>query len=108
MPPRASRAKTQAESIRRITGEYRPAATLRTLRIAFIPAFALELLSCPAARPGGATGPAHRWEPPASDPDEGPPACRVRQADSAHRSAGREVGAPGQRHDAAAEQAAPT
>ncbi|MER5377200.1 thiol reductant ABC exporter subunit CydD, partial [Streptomyces sp. NPDC002553] len=38
------RAKAQAESIRRITGEYRR-ATLRTLRIAFISSFALELLS---------------------------------------------------------------
>ncbi|WP_369272126.1 thiol reductant ABC exporter subunit CydD [Streptomyces sp. R11] len=38
------RAKAQAESIRRITDEYRR-ATLRTLRIAFISSFALELLS---------------------------------------------------------------
>src|SRR5689334_2401220 len=38
------RAKAQAESIRRITGEYRR-ATMRTLRIAFISSFALELLS---------------------------------------------------------------
>ncbi|MFF9285295.1 thiol reductant ABC exporter subunit CydD [Streptomyces griseosporeus] len=38
------RAKAQAESIRRITGEYRQ-ATLRTLRIAFLSSFALELLS---------------------------------------------------------------
>ncbi|WP_371670337.1 thiol reductant ABC exporter subunit CydD [Streptomyces sp. NBC_00289] len=38
------RAKAQAESIRRITDEYRQ-ATLRTLRIAFISSFALELLS---------------------------------------------------------------
>ncbi|POX51170.1 ABC transporter [Streptomyces sp. Ru71] len=38
------RAKAQAESIRRITGEYR-LATLRTLRIAFLSSFALELLS---------------------------------------------------------------
>ncbi|WP_345581265.1 thiol reductant ABC exporter subunit CydD [Streptomyces prasinosporus] len=38
------RAKAQAESIRRITAEYRR-ATLRTLRIAFISSFALELLS---------------------------------------------------------------
>ncbi|WP_406007970.1 thiol reductant ABC exporter subunit CydD [Streptomyces sp. NBC_00637] len=38
------RAKVQAESIRRITGEYRQ-ATMRTLRIAFISSFALELLS---------------------------------------------------------------
>ncbi|MBC2865841.1 thiol reductant ABC exporter subunit CydD [Streptomyces mexicanus] len=38
------RAKAQAESIRRITGEYRR-ATLRTLRIAFLSSFALELLS---------------------------------------------------------------
>ncbi|MEU6550703.1 thiol reductant ABC exporter subunit CydD [Streptomyces sp. NPDC046915] len=38
------RAKAQAESIRRITGEYRE-ATLRTLRIAFISSFALELLA---------------------------------------------------------------
>uniref|UniRef100_A0AAU2A4Z0 Thiol reductant ABC exporter subunit CydD n=1 Tax=Streptomyces sp. NBC_00093 TaxID=2975649 RepID=A0AAU2A4Z0_9ACTN len=38
------RAKAQAESIRRITGEYRQ-ATMRTLRIAFISAFALELLA---------------------------------------------------------------
>ncbi|MDQ0909314.1 ATP-binding cassette subfamily C protein CydCD [Streptomyces canus] len=38
------RAKAQAESIRRITSEYRQ-ATMRTLRIAFISSFALELLS---------------------------------------------------------------
>ncbi|MFD7610098.1 thiol reductant ABC exporter subunit CydD [Streptomyces sp. NPDC059828] len=38
------RAKAQAESIRTITGEYRR-ATLRTLRIAFLSSFALELLS---------------------------------------------------------------
>ncbi|MFD0076299.1 thiol reductant ABC exporter subunit CydD [Streptomyces sp. NPDC127166] len=38
------RAKAQAESIRAITSEYR-AATMRTLRIAFISSFALELLS---------------------------------------------------------------
>ncbi|GAA2875615.1 thiol reductant ABC exporter subunit CydD [Streptomyces mexicanus] len=38
------RAKAQAESIRHITGEYRR-ATLRTLRIAFLSSFALELLS---------------------------------------------------------------
>ncbi|SER94061.1 ATP-binding cassette, subfamily C, CydCD [Streptomyces sp. yr375] len=38
------RAKAQAESIRSITGEYRQ-ATMRTLRIAFISSFALELLS---------------------------------------------------------------
>ncbi|MFJ6389140.1 thiol reductant ABC exporter subunit CydD [Streptomyces sp. NPDC091972] len=38
------RAKAQAESIRRITAEYRQ-ATMRTLRIAFISSFALELLS---------------------------------------------------------------
>ncbi|GAA3723146.1 thiol reductant ABC exporter subunit CydD [Streptomyces tremellae] len=38
------RAKAQAESIRRITDEYRQ-ATLRTLRIAFLSSFALELLS---------------------------------------------------------------
>ncbi|MFF4980495.1 thiol reductant ABC exporter subunit CydD [Streptomyces sp. NPDC001046] len=38
------RAKAQAESIRRITGEYRR-ATMRTLRIAFISSFALELLA---------------------------------------------------------------
>ncbi|QNP71659.1 thiol reductant ABC exporter subunit CydD [Streptomyces roseirectus] len=38
------RAKAQAESIRKITGEYRQ-ATLRTLRIAFLSSFALELLS---------------------------------------------------------------
>ncbi|MGY6023822.1 thiol reductant ABC exporter subunit CydD [Streptomyces spinosirectus] len=38
------RAKAQAESIRRITGAYRQ-ATMRTLRIAFISSFALELLS---------------------------------------------------------------
>ncbi|MEU9400214.1 thiol reductant ABC exporter subunit CydD [Streptomyces sp. NPDC048242] len=39
-----NRAKAQAESIRRITGEYRQ-ATMRTLRIAFISSFALELLA---------------------------------------------------------------
>ncbi|WP_307662379.1 thiol reductant ABC exporter subunit CydD [Streptomyces sp. V1I1] len=38
------RAKAQAESIRSITSEYRQ-ATLRTLRIAFLSSFALELLS---------------------------------------------------------------
>ncbi|MFG2946649.1 thiol reductant ABC exporter subunit CydD [Streptomyces adustus] len=38
------RAKAQADSIRRITGEYRQ-ATMRTLRIAFLSSFALELLS---------------------------------------------------------------
>ncbi|MFF8394699.1 thiol reductant ABC exporter subunit CydD [Streptomyces sp. NPDC016172] len=38
------RAKAQTESIRRITGEYRR-ATMRTLRIAFISSFALELLA---------------------------------------------------------------
>ncbi|MFJ1748953.1 thiol reductant ABC exporter subunit CydD [Streptomyces sp. NPDC088116] len=38
------RAKAQAESIRTITSEYRQ-ATLRTLRIAFLSSFALELLS---------------------------------------------------------------
>ena len=38
------RAKAQAESIRRITGAYRQ-ATMRTLRIAFISSFALELLA---------------------------------------------------------------
>ncbi|MFF7310703.1 thiol reductant ABC exporter subunit CydD [Streptomyces sp. NPDC008137] len=38
------RAKAQAESICRITGEYRR-ATMRTLRIAFISSFALELLA---------------------------------------------------------------
>ncbi|WP_328412844.1 thiol reductant ABC exporter subunit CydD [Streptomyces violaceus] len=38
------RAKAQAESIRQITGEYRR-ATMRTLRIAFISSFALELLA---------------------------------------------------------------
>jgi ATP-binding cassette subfamily C protein CydCD len=38
------RAKAQAESIRRITADYRR-ATLRTLRIAFISSFALELLA---------------------------------------------------------------
>ncbi|MEU3443933.1 thiol reductant ABC exporter subunit CydD [Streptomyces griseoincarnatus] len=38
------RAKTQAESIRTITAEYRR-ATMRTLRIAFISSFALELLA---------------------------------------------------------------
>ncbi|MFI9580836.1 thiol reductant ABC exporter subunit CydD [Streptomyces sp. NPDC052236] len=38
------RAKAQAESIRSITSEYRK-ATLRTLRIAFLSSFALELLA---------------------------------------------------------------
>lgn len=38
------RAKAQAESIRRITDSYRR-ATMRTLRIAFLSSFALELLS---------------------------------------------------------------
>ncbi|MER6460172.1 thiol reductant ABC exporter subunit CydD [Streptomyces sp. NPDC001228] len=38
------RAKAQAESIRRITGAYRQ-ATMRTLRIAFLSSFALELLA---------------------------------------------------------------
>ncbi|MFI5756116.1 thiol reductant ABC exporter subunit CydD [Streptomyces sp. NPDC051569] len=38
------RATAQAESIRRITSEYRQ-ATLRTLRLAFLSSFALELLS---------------------------------------------------------------
>jgi ATP-binding cassette subfamily C protein CydCD len=38
------RAKAQAESIRKITSEYRQ-ATLRTLRVAFLSSFALELLS---------------------------------------------------------------
>ncbi|MGK5630262.1 thiol reductant ABC exporter subunit CydD [Streptomyces sp. URMC 123] len=38
------RARAQAESIRAITGEYRR-ATLRTLRIAFLSSFALELLA---------------------------------------------------------------
>ncbi|MDL2080434.1 thiol reductant ABC exporter subunit CydD [Streptomyces sp. GXMU-J15] len=38
------RAKAQAESIRSITGEYRQ-ATMRTLRIAFLSSFALELLA---------------------------------------------------------------
>ncbi|MFB6980701.1 thiol reductant ABC exporter subunit CydD [Streptomyces scopuliridis] len=38
------RAKAQAESIRTITSEYRQ-ATLRTLRIAFLSSFALELLA---------------------------------------------------------------
>ncbi|MFF7179831.1 thiol reductant ABC exporter subunit CydD [Streptomyces sp. NPDC008121] len=38
------RAKAQAESIRAITSEYRR-ATMRTLRIAFLSSFALELLS---------------------------------------------------------------
>jgi ATP-binding cassette subfamily C protein CydCD len=38
------RAKAQAENIRRITGEYRQ-ATMRTLRIAFLSSFALELLA---------------------------------------------------------------
>ncbi|MFF4318567.1 thiol reductant ABC exporter subunit CydD [Streptomyces sp. NPDC001568] len=38
------RAKAQAESIRRITDDYRQ-ATMRTLRIAFLSSFALELLA---------------------------------------------------------------
>ncbi|MDQ0812413.1 ATP-binding cassette subfamily C protein CydCD [Streptomyces sp. B3I7] len=38
------RAKAQAESIRRITGEYRQ-ATMRTLRVAFLSSFVLELLA---------------------------------------------------------------
>ncbi|MFD4631658.1 thiol reductant ABC exporter subunit CydD [Streptomyces sp. NPDC058284] len=38
------RAKAQADSIRKITGEYRQ-ATMRTLRIAFLSSFALELLA---------------------------------------------------------------
>ncbi|MFP3989291.1 thiol reductant ABC exporter subunit CydD [Streptomyces sp. E11-3] len=38
------RAKAQAESIRKITAEYRQ-ATMRTLRIAFLSSFALELLA---------------------------------------------------------------
>ncbi|WP_328582820.1 thiol reductant ABC exporter subunit CydD [Streptomyces sp. NBC_00370] len=38
------RAKAQAEAVRRITSDYRQ-ATLRTLRIAFLSSFALELLS---------------------------------------------------------------
>ncbi|MFF7340660.1 thiol reductant ABC exporter subunit CydD [Streptomyces sp. NPDC008163] len=38
------RAKAQAESIRKITSQYRQ-ATLRTLRIAFLSSFALELLA---------------------------------------------------------------
>ncbi|WP_121747992.1 thiol reductant ABC exporter subunit CydD [Streptomyces sp. E2N166] len=38
------RAKAQAESIKSITGEYRQ-ATMRTLRIAFLSSFALELLA---------------------------------------------------------------
>ncbi|MFJ3643745.1 thiol reductant ABC exporter subunit CydD [Streptomyces sp. NPDC090108] len=38
------RAKAQAESIRKITGEYRQ-ATMKTLRIAFLSSFALELLA---------------------------------------------------------------
>jgi ATP-binding cassette subfamily C protein CydCD len=38
------RAKAQAEAIRRITDQYRR-ATLRTLRVAFVSSFALELLS---------------------------------------------------------------
>ncbi|WP_399886608.1 thiol reductant ABC exporter subunit CydD [Streptomyces sp. BBFR51] len=38
------RAKAQAVSIKRITGEYRQ-ATMRTLRIAFLSSFALELLA---------------------------------------------------------------
>ncbi|MFD6987743.1 thiol reductant ABC exporter subunit CydD [Streptomyces sp. NPDC059943] len=38
------RAKAQAESVREITSEYRR-ATIRTLRIAFLSSFALELLS---------------------------------------------------------------
>ncbi|MDH6119546.1 ATP-binding cassette subfamily C protein CydCD [Kitasatospora sp. GAS204A] len=39
-----NRAKAQAEAVKRITDEYRR-ATLRTLRIAFVSSFALELLS---------------------------------------------------------------
>ncbi|WP_419996473.1 thiol reductant ABC exporter subunit CydD [Streptomyces boninensis] len=38
------RAKAQAESIRKITGEYRQ-ATMRTLRVAFLSSFALELIA---------------------------------------------------------------
>jgi ATP-binding cassette subfamily C protein CydCD len=38
------RAKAQADAIRRITGDYRR-ATLRTLRLAFLSSFALELLA---------------------------------------------------------------
>ncbi|MFI7385300.1 thiol reductant ABC exporter subunit CydD [Streptomyces sp. NPDC049813] len=38
------RAKAQAESIRTITGQYRT-ATMRTLRVAFLSSFALELLA---------------------------------------------------------------
>ncbi|MBB1245797.1 thiol reductant ABC exporter subunit CydD [Streptomyces durbertensis] len=38
------RAKAQAESIRAVTGEYRR-ATMRTLRVAFLSSFALELLA---------------------------------------------------------------
>ncbi|MBR7676717.1 hypothetical protein KDA82_27665, partial [Streptomyces daliensis] len=38
------RAKAQAENIRAITDDYRR-ATLRTLRIAFLSSFALELLA---------------------------------------------------------------
>ncbi|MFD8735856.1 thiol reductant ABC exporter subunit CydD [Streptomyces sp. NPDC059618] len=38
------RARAQAESIRKITGQYRQ-ATMRTLRIAFLSSFALELLA---------------------------------------------------------------
>ncbi|WP_420034568.1 thiol reductant ABC exporter subunit CydD [Streptomyces sp. cg28] len=38
------RAKAQADSIRKITGDYRR-ATMRTLRIAFLSSFALELLA---------------------------------------------------------------
>ncbi|MGW5784654.1 thiol reductant ABC exporter subunit CydD [Streptomyces sp. NPDC003757] len=38
------RARAQAESIKRITGQYRQ-ATMRTLRIAFLSSFALELLA---------------------------------------------------------------
>ncbi|MEU3253014.1 thiol reductant ABC exporter subunit CydD [Streptomyces sp. NPDC006997] len=38
------RAKAQAESVKRITGAYRQ-ATMRTLRIAFLSSFALELLA---------------------------------------------------------------
>ncbi|MCK1794675.1 thiol reductant ABC exporter subunit CydD [Streptomyces sp. XM4193] len=38
------RAKAQAESVRRITGDYRR-ATMRTLRVAFVSSFALELLA---------------------------------------------------------------
>ncbi|MBV2354790.1 thiol reductant ABC exporter subunit CydD [Streptomyces sp. J2-1] len=38
------RARAQADAVRRITGEYRQ-ATMRTLRIAFLSSFALELLA---------------------------------------------------------------